>query len=256
MAGYSKGHLEIEFLIKKNTMDSIFFPASSRGSKNLGWLKSHFNFSFSDFYNPTLSAFGTLLAFNDDFLEVGKGFGIHPHQNMEIISILLQGKMNHKDSMGYSTTIAAGGVQIMSAGEGLFHEEYNIGDEEVNFLQIWIQPKLQNIKPRYQQRSFPKEKRINQLTTVVSNEEGLAHCWINQNAKISIGYFVKSEVLQFPIHQVNKCVFIFCISGRLEIVGQTISPRDAIGFWNTDMLTIEVTQESEFVIIETAINQK
>lgn len=150
-------------------MDKLFFPANQRGTKDIGWLKSNFNFSFSDFFNPTQSAFGTLVAFNDDFVESGKGFGIHPHQNMEIISILLKGKMNHKDSMGYSSIIEAGGVQIMSAGEGLFHEEYNVGDEEVNFLQIWIQPKLQNIKPQYQQRYFPKSKRINTLQTIVSH---------------------------------------------------------------------------------------
>jgi len=143
-------------------MNKLLFPASGRGQKNSGWLRSSFYFSFSDYCNPSVSAFGTIFAFNDDYLKPGEGFGTHPHQNMEIISILLQGKMNHKDSMGYSTTIGPGGVQIMSAGEGLFHEEYNIGDEEVNFLQIWIQPKLQNVRPRYQQRSFPREKRINQ----------------------------------------------------------------------------------------------
>lgn len=237
-------------------MNFRLFKKEERVIKNIGWLKSNFNFSFSDYYNPTLSAFGTLMAFNDDFLEVGKGFGIHPHQNMEIISILLKGKMNHKDSMGYSTTIEAGGVQIMSAGEGLFHEEYNIGNEEVNFLQIWIQPKLQNIRPRYQQRFFSRENRINQLTKLVSNEEGLAHCWINQNAKISIGYFDKPKVMRYQFHEVNKCVFIFCIEGSLKIDGQTISQRDAIGIWNTNAFEMEVTSESEFVIIETVINQK
>src|SRR5690349_8592308 len=133
------------------------FLASERGRKDIGWLKSNFFFSFSDYCNPVKSAFGTLVAFNDDYLAVGKGFGIHPHVNMEIISIILQGKMNHKDTMNYSTTVEEGGVQIMSAGSGLRHEEYNIGEEEVNFLQIWIEPKLQNITPRYQQRSFPKE---------------------------------------------------------------------------------------------------
>lgn len=139
-------------------MKSQKFPASEKGLKNIGWLKSNFYFSFSDYYNPVKSAFGTLVAFNDDYVEAGKGFGIHPHVNMEIISILLKGKMNHIDTLGYSTIIEEGGVQIMSAGTGLRHEEYNIGEGDVNFLQIWIQPKQQNINPRYQQRSFPLEK--------------------------------------------------------------------------------------------------
>ena len=142
-----------------NKMKSQVFLKSERGIKDIGWLKSNFYFSFSDYYNPSKSAFGTLVAFNDDFVEAGKGFGIHPHANMEIISVLLKGKMNHIDTLGYKTVIEEGGVQIMSAGSGLRHEEYNIGEEDVNFLQIWIEPKLQNITPRYQQRSFPKEKR-------------------------------------------------------------------------------------------------
>src|SRR5215210_7430464 len=144
-------------------MKSQVFRKDERGIKNIGWLKSNFYFSFSDYYNPLKSAFGTLFAFNDDFVEQGKGFGIHPHSNMEIISILLQGKMNHLDTLGYKTIIEEGGIQIMSAGSGLRHEEYNVGDEEVNFLQIWIQPKLQNITPRYQQRSTPLDKRKNKL---------------------------------------------------------------------------------------------
>src|SRR6478672_11504669 len=152
-------------------MKSQVFRKSENGTKNIGWLKSNFYFSFSDYSNPTKSAFGTLFAFNDDYVETGKGFGIHPHVNMEIISVLLKGKMNHIDSMGYKTIIEAGDVQIMSAGTGLKHEEYNIGEDEVNFLQIWIQPKLQNIPPRYQQRSFPRENRKNQLKTIVSVDE-------------------------------------------------------------------------------------
>lgn len=237
-------------------MDKLFFPANQRGKKNIGWLKSNFNFSFSDYFNPTQSAFGTLVAFNDDFVESGKGFGNHPHQNMEIISILLKGKMNHKDSMGYSSIIEEGGVQIMSAGEGLFHEEYNIGDEEINFLQIWIQPKLQNIKPRYQQRFFPKSNRVNTLQTIVSNEEGLGHCWINQNAKISIGCFDKDQTINYEFNSVNKCIFIFCIEGSLNIDGQAIQKRDALGIWNTDNVQLDIQKNTEFVIIETVINQK
>ncbi len=237
-------------------MQTQYFPASERGRKNIGWLKSNFFFSFSDYYHPLKSAFGTLFAFNDDYMEMGKGFGIHPHINMEIISVLIQGKMNHIDSLGYSTTIEEGGVQIMSAGSGIMHQEYNIGDNEVNFLQIWIQPKLQNVSPRYQLRHFPKESRKNKLTTIVSGEEGPAHCWINQNAKISLAYFENGQELEYLLHPVNKCLFIFLIAGRIELAGVPLQVKDAIGIWDTDRITIHCSDGAEFLIIETPVNQK
>jgi quercetin 2,3-dioxygenase len=243
-------------------MQTQYFPAKERGKKDIGWLKSNFFFSFSDYYHPLKGGFGTLVAFNDDYVQAGKGFGIHPHVNMEIISVLLQGKMNHKDSMGYSTVIEEGGVQIMSAGSGLFHEEYNVGQEEVNFLQLWILPKLQNVTPRYQTRSFPKKDRKNKLTTIVSSEEGLAHCWINQNAKLSLGYFDKGEKINYTLNAVNKCLFIFVIKGSLKANNITIAERDALGIWDTDSILLDCTaetefwNETEFLIIEAPVNQK
>ena len=176
-------------------MKYTIFNSTERGLKDIGWLKSHFTFSFSSYANPLRNGFGLLKVFNDDFVETGKGFGLHPHTNMEIVSVMLAGKMNHKDTMGYSEVVEQDWVQIMSAGTGLRHEEYNVGDDEVNFLQIWIEPKLQNINPRYQKRHFSREKRLNTLQTIVSNEEGQQHCWINQNAKLSLGYFTeKTEI--------------------------------------------------------------
>ena len=237
-------------------MQTQLFPASARGVKDQGWLRSNFHFSFSDYENPVTSAFGTLITFNDDYLQPGKGFGIHPHVNMEIISVLLKGKMNHKDTLGYSTIIEEGGVQIMSAGSGLRHEEYNVGEEEVNFLQIWIQPKLQNISPRYQSRSFPAEKRKNKLTTVVSGEEGLAHCWINQNAKLSLGYFDKDATADYSFAAVNKCLFVHAIEGSLSIGETELQKGDAVGIWDTDSIAIHCLEEAQFIIIETVINQK
>ncbi len=237
-------------------MQTQLFPAAARGVKDQGWLKSNFHFSFSDYANPALSAFGTLITFNDDFLQPGKGFGIHPHVNMEIISVLLKGKMNHKDTLGYSTIIEEGGVQIMSAGSGLRHEEYNVGNDEVNFLQIWIQPKLQNITPRYQMRSFPAAKRKNQLTTIVSGEEGLAHCWINQNAKLSLGYFDKDSNVDYSFSPVNKCLFVHVIEGSIAIGEAALQKGDALGIWDTDTIQIHCLEEAQFIIIETVINQK
>jgi redox-sensitive bicupin YhaK (pirin superfamily) len=237
-------------------MKSQIFEKSERGIKDIGWLRSNFYFSFSDYFNPIRSAFGSLVAFNDDFVEAGKGFGIHPHANMEIISILLKGKMNHIDSLGYKTVIEEGGVQIMSAGNGLRHEEYNIGEDEVNFLQIWIQPKLQNITPRYQQRAFPKEKRRNQLKTILSNEEGLEHCWINQNAKLSLGYFDTAQEITYQFNPVNKCLFVFVIEGEIRIDGIDVNERNAIGVWETNIVPIHCSAGSHFLIIEAPINQK
>ncbi len=237
-------------------MKSQVFRKSERGIKDIGWLKSNFYFSFSDYYNPLKSAFGTLITFNDDYVQPGKGFGIHPHVNMEIISVLLQGKMNHIDTLGYKTVIEEGGVQIMSAGSGLKHEEYNIGEDEVNFLQIWIQPKLQDISPRYQQRSFPKEKRINQLKTIVSNEEGLEHCWINQNAKLSLGYFDTAQEVVYTFRSVNKCLFIFVIEGKIRADGTDLDTRDAIGIWETENVPLHCEAGAHILIIETPVNQK
>ena len=237
-------------------MKSQVFAANEKGIKDSGWLRSNFYFSFSDYANPLRSAFGTLITFNDDYLQPGRGFGIHPHTNMEIISVLLEGKMNHIDSLGYKTVIEEGGVQIMSAGQGLKHEEYNIGDDEVNFLQIWIQPKIQNIQPRYQQRNFPKAARLNQLKTIVSNEEGLEHCWINQNAKISIAQFDTANELVYRLNPVNKCVFLFVIEGKIRVDGTDINKRDAIGVWETDTVPVHCEAGCHFLIIETPVNQK
>jgi quercetin 2,3-dioxygenase len=235
-------------------MQHILFKGSERGVKDIGWLKSNFTFSFSSYYNPSRNGFGLLKVFNDDFVEAGKGFGLHPHQNMEIISIMLNGQMNHKDSLGYADVVEKDWVQIMSAGSGLRHEEYNIGNDEVNFLQIWIEPKLQNINPRYQRRYFPKENRKNQLVTVVSNEEGQQHCWINQNAKLSLGWFEAAKTVNYPFNPVNKGTFVFLMEGEAEVNGIAIGKRDAIGIWDTNQLAISFTKETELVIIESPIN--
>jgi len=231
------------------------FPAIERGVKNIGWLRSNFTFSFSNYANPTRNGFGLLKVFNDDYVEAGKGFGLHPHQNMEIISVMLAGSMNHKDSMGYSDVVHKDWVQIMSAGSGLRHEEYNVGNDEVNFLQIWIEPKLQNITPRYQRRHFPEEIRKNKLQTIVSYEEGQEHCWINQHAKLSLGFFDDNQQISYTLNPLNKAVFVFNIGNNLLVNDQPLGSRDAIGFWETENVRINTIAESRFLIIEAPINQ-
>lgn len=237
-------------------MQTKFFKSSERGTKDIGWLKSRFTFSFSDYSNPSLSAFGTLVAFNHDIVEPGKGFGTHPHQNMEIVSIMLNGSMNHKDSMGYSTMVHKDYVQIMGAGKGLFHEEHNVGEDAVEFLQIWIQPKIQNTAPRYQQRFFPKEERKNKFTKIISGEEGLAHCWINQNAIFHLGYFESGFEKVHVFNPLNKAVFIYVIKGSMIASGTELSAGDAIGIWDTGDALLHGKTGAEFVLIETVINQK
>jgi hypothetical protein len=235
-------------------MANHLFKASERGTKDLGWLKSNFSFSFSSYAHPLRSGFGLLRVFNDDFVAPGKGFGLHPHQNMEIISIMLQGSMNHKDSLGYTEVVHKDWVQIMSAGSGLRHEEYNVGEDEVNFLQLWIEPKLQNISPRYQRRHFAEENRKNTLTTVVSNEEGQAHCWINQNAKISLGHFDAGQQLTYGYPTQNKCVFVFNIGRALNVNGMELGSRDALGIWDGEHVQIHCREESRFLIVEVPVN--
>ncbi|WP_210489900.1 pirin family protein [Rufibacter aurantiacus] len=230
------------------------YNPADRGLKDLGWLKSNFIFSFSSHYNPVRAGFGLLRVFNDDYVQPENGFGIHPHANMEIISVMLSGSMNHIDSLGYKEVVHKDWVQIMSAGSGLRHEEHNVGQDEVNFLQIWIEPKLQNITPRYQRRFFPEEKRLNQLVTIVSNEEGQAHCWINQNAKLSLGSFEQGQPLTYSFNPLNKGVFVFNISGTLQVNGQTLNQRDAVGIWETDKLDFSFSTDSKFLLIEVPIN--
>ena len=142
----------------------------------------------------------------------------------------------------------------MSAGSGLRHEEYNVGEDEVNFLQIWIEPKLQNVTPRYQKRYFPKEKRENSLQTIVSNEEGAGHCWINQNAKLSLGHYTEKTEIAYTLNATNKCVFIFVTEGRVNICGTDIDSRDGIGVWETDIIPLHIEAGSSFVVVEVPVN--
>ncbi|MDF7809869.1 pirin family protein [Hymenobacter sp. YC55] len=235
-------------------MPHTIIRAADRGLKDIGWLQSNFSLSFGPYANPVRSGFGLLRVFNDDFVKPGNGFGLHAHANMEIISVMLAGRMNHIDSLGFKEEVSTDWVQIMSAGTGLRHEEHNIGDDEVNFLQIWIEPKLQNVTPRYQRRHFPAEKRRNQLTTVVSNEEGTAHCWINQNAKLSLGYFDAGQTISYSLNPLNKGVFIFLMEGALTVNGEAVAQRESIGLWETGTVNIECTAESKFIVIEAPIN--
>ena len=230
------------------------YKPEERGLKDTGWLKSNLIFSFSGHYNPVRAGFGLLRVFNDDFVAPENGFGLHAHANMEIISVMLHGSMNHIDSLGYREVVHQDWVQIMSAGSGLRHQEHNVGTEEVNFLQIWIEPKLQNITPRYQRRHFPAEKRLNKLETIVSNEEGQGHCWINQNAKLSLGYFQEGQALTYQFNPLNKGVFLFNINGNLEVNDLPLPQRGGLGIWVTNQLNFNFLTDSKFLLVEVPVN--
>lgn len=235
-------------------MKAQLYPANERGSKDIGWLRSRFTFSFSDHQDPVRTGFGLLRAFNDDVVQPGGGFGLHPHANMEIISILLEGRMNHRDSMGYNDEVGPGHVQIMSAGSGLRHEEWNVGEGPVNFLQIWIEPKVENIPPRYQRRHFPLEDRTNALISVVSPAAGNDHCWINQDARIMLGHFTDTKEIHIPASSLRHALFLFVVQGTATVGEHRAGARDAIGLWDTDHIAVTLGSRTDIVVVEVPVN--
>ncbi|MCE2734606.1 MAG: pirin family protein [Cyclobacteriaceae bacterium] len=236
-------------------MKFVLTKPEDRGTKEQDWLVSKFSFAFSTYQDPTRQGFGQLKAFNDDVLKVGKGFGTHPHDNMEIISVLLKGNMNHQDSMGYKNEVGPYDVQIMSAGLGLHHSEYNIGTEDVNFLQIWINPRIKNTQPSYRAMAFPLDERKNKLKKIIGPERTAEHLHINQDANLYLGHAQTGHVLQHEFTAKNRCAFLFMIEGEATVNEQRIEKRYSIGLWETSSLTIASKTDCEFVLIEVPINQ-
>ncbi|ABZ96076.1 Pirin related protein [Leptospira biflexa serovar Patoc strain 'Patoc 1 (Ames)'] len=234
----------------KSTVQKKFYPANERGHVNFGWLDSHHSFSFGHWYHPEKTNFGALRVLNDDIVEPSMGFGTHPHQNMEIVSIPLFGELAHKDSTGTNGIIKTGDVQIMSAGSGIQHSEFNhSSDKKVNFLQIWILPKVANIQPRYDQKTFHEAGRLNRFQTVVSpiDEEAV---WINQDAYFSLATLEPGNTLSYKVHAPNQGIYAFLIQGKLEVAGTTLERRDAVGLWGIDEYQFEAAVKSDFLVIE------
>lgn len=236
------------------TVNYEFHEANTRGLANHGWLVSRHSFSFANYYNPERVSFGALRVLNDDIVHPGKGFGTHPHENMEIISIPLSGSLAHKDSTGTEQEIKTGEVQVMSAGSGIFHSEYNYSKtEEVNFLQLWIMPDKMNIAPRYEQRDFSKNLESNELVTVVSPEDKEA-LWINQKAEISMGYLKVGQTHKHSIKYEGNGIYAFLIDGKVKINDVQLQRRDAVGFQSSDELSIEILEDAHLLLIEIPIN--
>lgn len=231
-------------------MKTILHKADTRGHASFGWLNSYHTFSFGQYYNPERVHFGALRVLNDDTVAKGMGFGKHPHDNMEIVSIPLYGDLHHQDSTGRDEIIRQHDVQIMSAGSGIAHSEMNANrDKEVKFLQIWVFPKQKNIEPRYEQKTFRPEDRNNQLLTVVAPDDTNA-VYINQDAWFSLGKFDKDFNTTYSFHKKENGVYAFVLSGEVNINGENLASRDGLGITDTDQLTIKATSDAEILLIE------
>jgi redox-sensitive bicupin YhaK (pirin superfamily) len=236
-------------------MNTVLHKSNTRGNANHGWLDSHHTFSFAHYYDPTRMHFGGLRVLNDDSVAPGKGFGTHPHDNMEIISIPLQGDLEHKDSMGNTAVIRQNDVQIMSAGTGIYHSEYNKNsDKQVKFLQIWVFPKEKNIQPRYEQKTYLPEDRINKLQLVVAPVESSESVRINQDAWFSLGNLKKGFQTAYTFHKKGTGVYAFVLEGSVTIQGQRLERRDGFGIWNTENLSIVADEDAEILLMEVPMN--
>ena len=233
----------------------VYHPENSRGSADHGWLKAKHTFSFASYYNPERIHFGMLRVLNDDTIAEGVGFPTHPHENMEIITIPLKGAIAHKDSMGNSSVIQKGEIQVMSAGTGIQHSEYNYSDSEtLQLLQIWIFPNKKNVEPRYQQLSINQEI-TNQLHQILSPHPEDDGVWIHQDAWFHIGKFNTAQTIDYSLKKEGNGVYVFVIEGSVRIENQELSERDGLGISKTNQFSIEIlTEQTEFLLMEIPMN--
>lgn len=235
-------------------MHTILHNSDSRGHANHGWLDSHHTFSFANYYDPKRMNFGVLRVLNDDVVEGGRGFGTHPHSNMEIVSIPLSGALEHQDSTGRHKIIHTGEVQIMSAGTGIAHSEYNASkNAEVNFLQIWILPEKQNIEPRYEQKEFPLNETSNKLINVVGPDNPDA-LWINQKAWFHLGRFEKGHTHSYKLHNEANGIYIFMIEGEMEVENNFLQKRDGIGITDKPEIALKPMSDCYYLLMEVLMN--
>jgi len=236
-------------------MKTILYKATERGAADHGWLKAKHYFSFAGYYSPQKVHFGLLRVLNDDIVAGGGGFPTHPHDNMEIVTIPFTGALQHKDSTGGNGIIKSGDVQIMSAGTGVQHSEFNASaTEAVNLFQLWVFPKERNIKPRYDQRNYDINDRINKWQTVVSPVETDNALWINQDARFSLTKLEASKELMYTNAFKGNGVFLVVINGSAKVGNVELSKRDALGIYDTDSFTITTTEGAELLAVEIPMN--
>lgn len=233
------------------TMNTVLHKANTRGSANHGWLEVNHSFSFANYYNPERNNFGVLRVLNDDKIAPSKGFGTHPHDNMEIITIPLEGALRHADSMGNGAVVQHGDVQVMSAGTGIRHSEFNANDDEhVKLLQIWLFPNQKNVTPRYDQISIKDIEKKNEFSQVLSPNENDQGVWIHQDAWFNIGNFDREVSTQYKINKSGNGVYAFVIEGTAEIAGQALEKRDGFGIWNVEDFEINMGKDSRILLME------
>ncbi|MDD4990824.1 MAG: pirin family protein [Paludibacter sp.] len=232
-------------------MKTILHKSETRGHANHGWLDTHHTFSFANYYNPERVHFGALRVLNDDRIDGGQGFGTHPHDNMEIISIPISGDLEHKDSMGNHGVITTGEIQVMSAGTGIFHSEYNKNkDKEAQFLQIWVFPNKKNVIPRYDQISLSEVEKIDELYQILSPNPAEQGVWIHQNAWFHLGDLSEGWEGEYELKDKSNGVYFFIIEGNVTIAGQALNRRDGLGVSETDSITIKTDSQTKLLVME------
>ncbi len=234
---------------------TVLHKAETRGFADHGWLQSYHTFSFADYHNSERMHFGALRVLNDDKVAAGMGFGTHPHDNMEIISIPLEGDLEHKDSMGNVAIIKRGDVQVMSAGSGIRHSEYNKSKETpVKFLQIWVFPNKKSVTPRYDQITLKEEDRKNKLQQILSPDPHDEGVWIYQEAWFHTGKLDKGVSLDYELRKKSNGVYVFILSGNVAINGTSLNRRDGLGVWDTEKIKIVADSETELLLMEVPMN--
>ena len=235
-----------------NTPNSVLHRASTRGGANHGWLNTKHSFSFANYYNPERMHFGVLRVLNDDVIDGGTGFNTHPHDNMEIISIPLEGALEHKDSMGNIAVIQKDDIQVMSAGTGVYHSEYNkYKDQQTKFLQIWLFPNKKNVEPRYDQISLKDVKVDNGIYQILSPNQDDAGVWIHQNAWFHLGEFTQAQSTKYSLkNPTQNGAYIFVLEGDIIANDQDLHVRDGYGIWDTKEINISTQEGSRFLIME------
>lgn len=233
-------------------MRTVLHKADSRGDANHGWLHSKHTFSFANYHNPERMNFGVLRVLNDDTVAAGMGFGTHPHSNMEIISIPLEGDLEHKDSMDNLAVIKSGDIQVLSAGTGITHSEYNKNkDQQVKFLQIWIFPNKQNVTPRYDQLTLNTADRKNRFQQVLSPNPEDAGVWIHQDAWFTMTTMDQGKVLTYDLKKPdNNGVYVFVLKGDATVNSQVLNERDGFGVWDVNQLEIHADSDTELLLME------
>lgn len=231
--------------------NSVLHKSNTRGNANHGWLNAYHSFSFASWYNAERVQFGALRVLNDDTIAAGMGFGTHPHDNMEIITIPLEGDLAHKDSMGNAATIKTGDVQVMSAGTGIQHSEFNPNKNlQTKLFQIWLFPKTRNVEPRYQQITLDKTQEKNAFAQILSPNEDDEGVWIHQDAWFYLSDFDKYFSKKLSLKKEGNGFYIMNIEGEIEVNGDVLEKRDAIGIWQTKELEIKANTNAKFLIME------